>query len=84
MKIAKGLDSLVTGWDNPLCSARVLAILTFICTLLTQVFPRTQQFLVGACISFSGILAIQLFKIKGVEAAPDRRDEAFTRHSLKQ
>jgi len=57
-----------------LVSLRVLAVMAFVGVTIAMVFPRTIDWMAGACVSMTGILAIQLFRLKSVEEKPDARD----------
>ena len=77
MKTSERFDALVTAWNTPLVAVRVSGVLTFSCVLVALLFPATQRVLGPACVSFSGILAIQLFRIKHIEEKPHPRDEGM-------
>lgn len=66
------------SWNTPLNSLRAFAVLSFACVLISLMFPATQRFLAAGSISISGLLTVQLFKLKGVEEKPDPRERDIT------
>jgi hypothetical protein len=78
MKTSEMIGAMLTTWSTPLNSLRLLALLAFASVVVALLFPATQQFLTGACVSFTGLLAVQLFRIKRIEEKPDPRDQDMT------
>ncbi len=64
----------LTSARSLLISLRAVAISAFLCVTVAMLFPKAQGFLAVGCISLTGTLAIQLFRLKSVEEKPDPRD----------
>jgi hypothetical protein len=69
-------------WDTPLVSLRLLAMLAFVSLLVSATVPRMAHFLTGTCVTFTGMLLLQVFRLKSVEERPDPREQEPTRLNL--
>ena len=79
---AMRIPSDLTSSKTLLNSLRAIAVTSFLFVLVAMLFPSTQRFLVGACVSFNGMLMIQIFRLKSIEERPDPRDQDITRLKL--
>jgi hypothetical protein len=69
-------------WLSPNLSLKVLSVGVFVAVTAALLFPLLRDFLLGVALSWSAIVALQIFALKPMED-PDRDKDLITQLNLR-
>jgi hypothetical protein len=69
-------------WLSPNLSLKFLSVGVFIAVAAALLFPHLREFLLGLALSWSGIVAFQIFTLKPMEDS-DRDKDLITQLNLR-